>query len=268
MESIKLVDAEFGRILQTLEAMHLTDKFNMIVSSDHGFVTDVGHETLGSFLIKQGFKQNMRSEDVVLSGKAIYVKDRNPEVIKNIVSALQGQEWVGAIFTRSRKPGGTQGWIEGTLSFESIHWNHPERSADILVDENWDDRRNDYGYAGASFAKGVAGHGGLSPYEVHIALLLSGPSFKKNFESKLPTSNVDIVPTVLAIYKMPIPASMKGRVMNEFFKDNNRLPGRPKKEKLKTTADFPGGVYTLTLERMILGKYKYVDLARVRRMVK
>jgi arylsulfatase A-like enzyme len=268
MESIRLVDAEFGRILQALKAMHLTDKFNIIVSSDHGFVTNVGNENLGSFLIKQGLKEGPLSEDVVLSGKAIYVKDHNPEVIRSIVLALQGQEWIGAIFTRPRNPGDIQGWIEGTLSFASIHWNHPERSADILVDENWDDRKNDYGYVGASFAKGVAGHGGLSPYEVHIALLVSGPSFKRNFESELPTSNVDIVPTILAVYKMPIPASMKGRVMNEFFKDNNRLPGQPKKEKLKTTAHFPGGVYTLTLERTILGKYQYVDFARVKRTVK
>ena len=119
-----------------------------------------------------------------------------------------------------KTPGDTKGSVAGTLSFESIHWNHKERAADILVDENWDDRKNDKGYAGTSFSRGVAGHGGLSPYEVHIALLAAGPSFKKNFSSELPTSNVDIAPTILAIHNLTIPTSMDGRVLHELLVDN------------------------------------------------
>jgi arylsulfatase A-like enzyme len=153
------------------------------------------------------------------------------------------------------------------LSFESIHWNHPERSADILVDENWDDRKNDKGYAGTSFSRGVAGHGGLSPYEVHIALLASGPSFKKGFSSDLPTSNVDLVPTVLKIHNIEVPATMDGRVMDELLIEN-RNPEKmvAKKEIVKTEAKFPGGRYRLTLERTILGKHAYVDFAKVERL--
>ena len=102
-----------------------------------------------------------------------------------------------------------------------------ERAADILVDENWDDRKNDKGYAGTSFSRGVAGHGGLSPYEVHIALLAAGPSFKKNFSSELPTSNVDIAPTILAIHNLTIPTSMDGRVLYELLIDNkNKVKGK------------------------------------------
>ena len=92
----------------------------------------------------------------------------------------------------------TKDLLTARFSFESIHWNHPTRAADILISSNWDDRKNDQGYAGASFSPGVAGHGGISPYEVHIALMASGPSFKKPFIDSLPTSNVDIVPTVFA----------------------------------------------------------------------
>ncbi|MFX6067006.1 hypothetical protein ABTE92_19070, partial [Acinetobacter baumannii] len=88
------------------------------------------------------------------------------------------------------------GSIDGTVSFDAIHWNHPDRSGDILVDYNWNDDSNSLGYKGSSFSRGVAGHGSFSPYEVHIALLAAGPSFKKSFSSELPTSNVDIAPTV------------------------------------------------------------------------
>jgi arylsulfatase A-like enzyme len=264
MESIKIVDAEFGRILNTLKEKKLEGHFNIVISTDHGFITNVGKESLTEFLIDNGFKKDKESEDVVVAEGAIYVKDHNQEVIGKIVSALQAQEWIGGVFTKGKSPGDMKGTVAGTLSFESIHWNHPERSADILVDENWDDRKNEKGYAGMSFSRGVAGHGGLSPYEIHIALLAAGPSFKKNFESDLPTSNVDIVPTILAIHNISIPSDMDGRVMTELLNGkftNNKM--MPKKEALTATAQFAGGTYTLTLDRTILGKYQYVNFAKV-----
>jgi hypothetical protein len=268
MESIKIVDTEFGRILSTLKEKKLDGNFNIIISSDHGFITNVGKQGLAEFLIQKGLKKDKESEDVIVAEGAIYVKDHDAAVIQKMVSALQAEEWVGGIFTRAKSVGDTQGSVAGTLSFESIHWNHKERTADILVDENWDDRKNDKGYAGTSFSRGVAGHGGLSPYEVHIALLASGPSFKKNFSSELPTSNVDIAPTILAIHNLSTPSSMDGRILEELLnekKSNSRTSA--KKEHLTATAPFAGGTYTLTLQRTILGKYKYIDFAKVERVI-
>jgi hypothetical protein len=263
MESIKSVDTEFGRILAELKNKNLTQNFNIIISADHGFITNVGKEGLTEFLITQGLKKDKESEDVIVAEGAIYVKDHDAAVIKKIVSTLQAQPWVGAVFTKAKRTGDTKGIAEGTLSFESIHWNHAERSADILVDENWDDRKNDKGYAGTSFSRGVAGHGGLSPYEVHIALMASGPSFKKGFESELPTSNVDIAPTVLSIHQIAPPSTMTGRVMNELLEKNEGKKLKAKQETITTTAEFPGGTYILTLERTLLGNYQYVDFAKV-----
>lgn len=269
MESIRLVDTEFGRILTSLKSKDLLQDFNIVVSADHGFITYVGKEGLTEFLIDQGFKKDKESEDVIVAEGAVYVKDHDPTVIKKIVALLQAQDWVGAIFTRPKSKGDFKGVVEGTLSFESIHWNHPQRSADILVDENWNDGKNDKGYAGTSFSRGVAGHGGLSPYEVHIALLASGPSFKKNFESDLPTSNVDIVPTILSIHNIPVPATMDGRIMIELLVEKSSVNKmESKKEIITTAAQFTGGTYTLTLERTVLGKYQYVDFAKVIRVIK
>lgn len=269
MESIKSVDAQFGRILSYLKSKNLIENFNIIISTDHGFVTNVGKKGITEFLIEQGLKQDKESEDVIVAEGAIYVKDHDITVMKKIVSALQAQEWIGAIFTKAKKAGDVKGIVDGTLFFETIHWNHPERSSDILVDENWDDRKNEMGYAGTSFSRGVAGHGGLSPYEVHIALLASGPSFKKGLTSEIPTSNVDIAPTILAIHDIAIPATMKGRVMLELLaatKAGKKL--KLKKETLTTSAEFEGGKYTLTLERSVLGEYQYVDFAKVQRIKK
>lgn len=264
--SIKSVDEQFGRILAAIEAKGLGDYFNIVISTDHGFVTHVGKENLSDFLISKGFKKDANSDDVVLAGGAIYVKDHNKTLIQQIVSALQSQEWAGAIFTKGNKKGDVQGQIAGTLSFETIHWNHADRSADILVDVNWNDNKNEAGYAGTSFSRGVAGHGSLSPYEVHIALLAAGPGFKKSYQSELPTSNVDLVPTILHLHQLPIPATVNGRVMHELLVERNpaKVPAA-KKEILETTATYEGGTYKLILDRTLLGKYQYINFSKVTR---
>ncbi|HEX6227636.1 MAG TPA: alkaline phosphatase family protein [Chryseolinea sp.] len=260
MESIKIVDAEFGRILDALKSKNLNENFNVIVSADHGFVTHVGKKGVADFLIEKGIKKDKDSDDVIVVGGAIYVKGHDAGIIKNIVSVLQAEEWVGGIFTRGGK-------IPGTISFETIHWDHEARAADILVDENWTDGKNENNFAGTSFSTGVAGHGGLSPYEVHIALLTAGPSFKKKFSSNLPTSNVDLAPTILAIHELPIPPSMNGRVMHELLVNGSGESGtKVKKHQVNSSTQIPGGKYTVTVYQTHFGKYQYVDFAKTERV--
>ncbi|RYU97324.1 alkaline phosphatase family protein [Emticicia agri] len=266
MESIRIVDEQFGRIIADIEQKGLTNNFNIIISADHGFATFIGKTNVADFLIKEGLKQNKDSEDVVVSEGAIYVQNHDKAKIQQIVSKLQAQEWVGGIYTKALKAGDNKGFIDGTLSYDAIHWNHASRTADILVDYNWNDDKNDKGYAGTSYAKGVAGHGSLSPYEVKIALLASGPSFKKAYESQLPTSNVDLVPTILHLHKLPIPASMNGRVFHELLNENSKekLP-ELKIEKISVKAAYESGSYELSLQQSILGKYRYLDFSKVTR---
>lgn len=262
--SIKSVDEQFGRILADLEKKGLSDFFNIIISTDHGFVTHVGKESLIDFLISKGLKKDKDSDDVIAAGGALYVKNHNKELIQQIVTALQSQQWVGAIFTKGVKEKDTNGMIAGTLSFETIHWNHAERSADILVDVNWSDDKNEAGYAGTSYSKGVAGHGSLSPYEVNIALLAAGPGFKQSYISVLPTSNVDLVPTILYLHQLPIPSTVNGRVMHELLLKGKQIEQtKVKHEVLETSVKYNGGTYSLLLDRSILGNYQYVNFAKV-----
>ncbi|MBS1563909.1 MAG: alkaline phosphatase family protein, partial [Bacteroidetes bacterium] len=259
MESIKVVDAQFGRILDSLRSRKLDQAFNIIISTDHGFVTHTGKQGVTEYLIEQGLKQSRESEDVVVAEGAIYVKDHNADVIKKIVTALQSQPWIGGIFTKGAYPGDMKGSVPGTLSFEAIHWDNPTRAGDILVDMNWNSNKNDKGYEGSSFARGVAGHGGMSPYEVHIALLAAGPSFKKAYNDTLPSSNVDIAPTILRILHLEIPATMDGRPLDELLLEQKNVPAGVKKEVTTTEAKYPGGIYELSLQRTVMGKYQYVD---------
>jgi predicted AlkP superfamily pyrophosphatase or phosphodiesterase len=266
MASIKYVDEQFGRILNEIEKRGMTNSINIVISTDHGFVTHAGKQGLQEFLIAEGFKKDKASDDVVLAGGAIYIKDHDKALAQKIITALQSQEWVGAIFTKGKKKGDSKGWAEGTLSYESIHWDH-ERSADILVDVNWDDQKNSAGYEGRSYSRGVAGHGSLSPYEVRIPLIVSGPGFKKTTESDLPTSNVDIVPTILHLQGIAIPKSMDGRVMFELLSDSKSPAMTVKKETLSTEVKGTWGSYQLQLERSVMGRYQYVNFSRVKRVV-
>jgi hypothetical protein len=194
------------------------------------------------------------------------VKDHDEAKIKTIVSALQKEAWIGALFTKAKPPDASQGIADGTLSFETIHWNHPERSADILYDMNWDDRKNEHGFSGASYSKGVAGHGSSSPYEIHIPLICAGPSFKRNFVSELPTSNIDIVPTVLHILDISIPASMQGRVIAELLHNTILTGEKAKVEKVETKATTSWGTYKLVLEKSIWMTHEYINYTRTERI--
>jgi arylsulfatase A-like enzyme len=265
LKALAAVDHEFGRILDSLAHSHLLAHFNILISTDHGFVTYAGKDDVTSFLIREGLKKDKESEDVVVSEGALYVKGHDTALIRTIVQRLQAQEWVGAIYTKGAQPGSMQGTVPGTLSFESIHWNH-ERAGDILVAPNWDDRKNTTGYAGTSFSRGVAGHGGSSPYEIHIPFMASGPAFKKAWQNSLPSSNVDLVPTVLALYHLPIPQQMEGRVLSELFAGKAGKPGVAAINTITTKAAYAGGNYQLVLEISQLGKYRYVNYTKVTRV--
>ncbi len=260
IRSIKTVDEQFGRIVAHLQKSGLLQHYNIIVSADHGFVTYEGKHDLTDFLIEQKLKESKTSDDVIIADAAVYVKDHDPQVIQKIVIALQQQEWIGAIFTKGKNKGDMKGSVRGTLSFESIHWDHP-RSGDILVDVNWNDNKNEKGYAGTSFSRGVAGHGSISPYEIHIALIASGPSFKKSFESNFPTSNVDIVPTILYLNHIKGWENMDGRVMRKFLSNQKIKPLFPVTKTVVTETKINQLKYKLSLTATAIGKSVYVYYA-------
>jgi predicted AlkP superfamily pyrophosphatase or phosphodiesterase len=265
VRSIKTVDEQFGRIMAHLKNNGLLQYYNIIISADHGFVTYAGKHDLSDFLVAQKLKQNKQSDDVVVADGAIYVKDHDQQMIQKIVSALQQQEWIGAVFTKGKNKGDMKGSVAGTLSFEAVHWDHP-RSGDILADMNWNDNKNDKGFAGTSFSEGVAGHGSISPYEIHIALIASGPSFRQSFQSNIPTSNVDITPTLLYIYHLKAPPIMDGRVMSELLAGSRGIAPKPVTQTVVTRTKINNIVYKLSLNKTSVGKNAYINYARVERL--
>jgi len=67
---------------------------------------------------------------------------------------------------------------------------------------------------------GLGSHGGSSSAELHNTLIASGPSFVNGVNSEIPSGNVDVAPTVLAMLGIPQPKHFDGRVLTEALKSN------------------------------------------------
>jgi predicted AlkP superfamily pyrophosphatase or phosphodiesterase len=259
-KSLTLVDAGIGRIEDGLRARGLLDSTNIIVTSDHGFSTETGELNLAALVAPFAKKLDDGSTDIVVAEGAIHLRQPDQARVAAIVAALQRRPEVGAIFTRPA-PGGTAGVVPGTLSFDVARWNHP-RSGDILVSANWTAKANAAGFKGTTTQEGVAGHGTSSPYDIHNTLIAAGPEFRERATSDLPTSNVDLAPTLLRLLGLPPAPSMSGRVIEEGLRDGAR--GLSKIEG-GVTVGTPDGRYTLSAHVSSVGAYRYLDYTDVKR---
>lgn len=209
LEAIGKVDEQIGRIVQAIKDKGLEDKVNLMITADHGFVTRKASPGLSSFFVEKGFKESPESEDVISVAGAVYLSEEKKSSLNQIIQSLQKEEWVGAIFTKEG--------IEGTLPFSSVNWDFQQRVPDLLVDMNWTDEANEFGYAGFSYGGGVAGHGTSSPFEMSIPLVAFGPDFKRGFQNELPSGTVDLLPTILKLHGVESAEKFDGRVIEEIL---------------------------------------------------
>jgi hypothetical protein len=217
-QALGLVDEQIGRIEDTLRSRGLLDRTNIIVTSDHGFSTQTGELKLAQLVAPFARPMADGTPDIVVTEGAINIRGaKDPQRVAAIVAALQRRPEVGAIFTRSAMPGAPEGGVPGTLSLSVARGDHP-RAADILVSANWTADVNDAGFPGKTTQGGVAGHGTSSRYDVHNTLIAVGPDFREHTRSRVPTSNIDIAPTLLKLLGLEQLPSMVGRPIDEAFR--------------------------------------------------
>jgi arylsulfatase A-like enzyme len=263
-ESLRLVDAEIGRIEDTLRAKGLADRTNIIVTSDHGFSTHNSHLKLAALVAPFARALPDGSPDIVVTEGALNFRaGADGARLRAIVAMLQRRPEVGAIFTRPRPGGGVEGIVPGTLSFEVARWNHP-RSAEILVSANWNAEKNEAGYAGTTTDSGVAGHGASSPYDVHNTLIAAGPDIREHAISDAPTSNADLAPTLLRLLGLKVPATMTGRVIEEALRNGPAIASVTVEHTTETVTT-PDESYTLTAHLSKAAGQTYLDFTDVRR---
>ena len=264
-EALTLVDREIGRIEDTLKAKGLLDSTNLVVTSDHGFTTHTGTFDLGALVGPFVRPMPDGSPDIVVAEGAVHFR-RGADAVRAaaIVAALQRRPEVGAIFTRPGPRGGPEGVVPGTLSFGVARWNHP-RSAEILVSANWTSEKNEAGYEGKTTQSGVAGHGSTSPYDIHIPLIAAGPDFRQGAVSDVPTSNVDLAPTLLRLMGLEAPPTMSGRAIEEGLRRNGSTGASGRTTRATETVRTPDGSYELTAHFSVAAGHRYLDFTEVKR---
>jgi predicted AlkP superfamily pyrophosphatase or phosphodiesterase len=267
LEALKRVDAEIKRLQDGLVAAGLLDRYDIWVTSDHGFSTSTPAANIAA--LTKPFEGTLTdgTPRIVTAAGAVYVRDHNPEAITGIVNALQRTDGVGAIFTPAPAPGSLDGRVPGTLSFDAIRWTH-ERSADILFSADWTDAKNAHGFAGTTASGGVAEHGSSSPFDVHNVLIAAGPDLKDRTVVRAPSGNVDFAPTFLRLIGADVPRSMEGRVLEEALRGGPN-PARLRVQSSQQTVKNAAGSYTLTgffsTVASSHGSYRYFDSTKVDR---
>jgi arylsulfatase A-like enzyme len=266
IEALRRLDREVLNIQEGLRAAGLFDVYNVWVTSDHGFATYTGAPDVRAMLKPFAGTLADGSPRIAHGETAIYVRDRNPEIVRRIVRVLQSTPGIGAIFTRPARRGSLVGSVEGTLSFDVARGGHA-RTGDILYSPDWTDAKNTYGVAGTSASNGVAGHGSSSPFEIHNTLIAAGPDIKQGATVTNPSGNVDFAPTFLSMLGFTIPSSMQGRPLFEAL----RLPvaGQPAASVLKTQQMVQTSAYSQTafFSVVVVGsnEYRYLDYTKVTR---
>ncbi len=249
MASIRAVDDELGRIQRALDAAGRLDDFNIWVTSDHGFSTHTGYVDLPALVEPFAGTLADGSPRIVAGADAIYVRDGDAGTVAAIVEALQASEQVGAIFTRD-------GDVAGTLPLDVARWDHP-RAADILFSPAWTDAENEYGYRGIAASYGTAGHGSTSPYDIHNTLIAAGPDLQSGVEVLLPSSNVDLAPTMLSLLGLPVAPTMTGRPLAEAFRAGSEEATDAGSEEV--AAETPDGRYRVVAQTSVAYGRRYLD---------
>lgn len=263
-QALRYVDAEIGRIEDTLRERGLLPTTNIIVASDHGFSTHIGTLQLAQLVAPFVRALPDGTPDIVVTEGAINFRGAADRArVTAVVAELQKRPEVGAIFTRPAAPGSMQGLIPGTLSFNVARWNHARASA-IMISGNWTAEPNEAGFPGTTTQAGTAGHGTSSPYDVHNTLLAAGPDFREHATSSVPTGNVDLAPTLLTLLGLSVPSSMTGRSIDEALA---RGPAISAVRVQQTTerARTADGSYEIIAHISTAAGRRYLDYTEVRR---
>ncbi|MCX5739823.1 MAG: alkaline phosphatase family protein [Proteobacteria bacterium] len=216
----------------------------------------------------------------------LFVPDGAPNIVKAAVVSLQSRLQFGAIFVSDK-----YGDVTGTLPMSLINTENPVpgRGPDIIVSFTFDENAAVAGRPGITYASSVnrrGDHGGFSPTDTHISMMVHGPDFKSGLYDTLPTANVDIAPTIARILAFAMPG-VQGRVLDEALQGGPRVTeytvsGKTHQSsektglKVKLTTDLDGRTvdpslttYTVALKTKILTRggtsYIYFDQARATR---
>jgi predicted AlkP superfamily pyrophosphatase or phosphodiesterase len=263
LRALRDADDNLGAILAALDRLDLRGSTDLLITSDHGFSTIIGHVDVAAELVREGLKQSAASADVVVTGGAVYVQDHDAGRVARIITYLQQREGIGSVFRRvsGGRPDGT-----GALPLDSVGVDG-ELAPEILFSHDWRDEANEHGAPGGAWStptSNAATHGSISPWDIRNSLVAAGPSFKRGAVSDLPAGNIDIAPTLAQTLGLPPFEGGDGRVLVEALLDGP-APGDMHVERTTLVAESEHVRFRQTLHLATVGRTRYVDFGRVER---
>jgi arylsulfatase A-like enzyme len=257
-------DRNLALVLEALEKKKARETTDVFVVSDHGFSTIERSIDFPAELRKAGFdataafKETPKRGQVMVVGNGgtilFYVIEHDRNVAARLVEWLQRSDFAGVIFAREK--------FEGTFPLETVRANTAD-APDVMASLRWNNKANRFGTPGqivtdTGRGPGEGSHATLSEFDVHNTLIAGGPDFRKQATNALPSSNVDIAPTVLRILGLESPQKFDGRVLAEAMDER-----APKIEALtktiQATRKFPSGEWQQHLRVSLVGETVYID---------
>ena len=257
-------DRDLASVIKALKDQGVLDRTDILVVSDHGFSTiDRGPDVIASlkranFIAGKQFENPEAGDVLVVSlggSTAFYVFDHDEPTVRRLIDYLQGTDYSGVIFSSVA--------VEGTFPLSQVHVDARPGAPDVLVSMRWSPGHNDWGAPGlvtaADGKRGRGTHASLSRFDLHNTLIAAGPDFKKGFTSELPSGNVDVAPTVLAILGVAPPKPMDGRVLTEAMVDCTNAPPNPQSQTLEASRDLGFRSWHQYLKLSRVGSVTYYD---------
>jgi predicted AlkP superfamily pyrophosphatase or phosphodiesterase len=273
LAAIKSSDENLVRVLAALDRAHARSTTDVFVVSDHGFSTiarsidvpkilrDAGFDAVTEFTSEPKAGQIM----IVGNGGTVlfYVIGHDEAITRRLVEFLQQTDFAGVIFTREP--------MEGTFTLEKAKIDPPspgygaagsEHAPDVEMAFRWNENKNQFGAPGMmdgdwQRGAGKGTHATLSKFDMHNTLIAAGPDFKKGLTSDLPSGNVDLAPTILAILAIKSPSAMDGRVLSEAM--TNGQFSKPETETIEGSRKFSNGTWRQQLRISRVGSTIYFD---------
>ena len=264
LAAVRSSDRNLALVLGALEKKKARETTDVFVVSDHGFSTIERAVDFPAELRKAGFdateafRETPKRGQIMVVGNGgtilFYVIEHDREVAARLVEWLQRSDFAGVIFAREK--------FEGTFPLETVRAN-TEDAPDVMVALRWNKNANRFGVPGQIITDsgrrpGEGSHATLSEFDVHNTLIAAGPDFREGLMSTLPSSNVDIAPTVLRILGIEPPKKFDGRVLIEGMEERlARIEASTK--TIQATRKFPSGDWEQHLRLSFVGETVYID---------
>jgi len=264
LAAVRSSDRNLAMVLDALEKKKWRASTDVFVVSDHGFSTVERAIDFTDELRKAGFdatasfRETPKRGQLITAGNAgtilFYVIEHDPAVVARLVEWLQRSDFAGVIFAREK--------FEGTFPLETVRANTAD-APDVMVSLRWNKKPNGFGVSGQIIADnarpaGKGTHATLSEFDVHNMLIAAGPDFRTRTALTLPSSNLDLAPTVLHLLGLEPPQKFDGRVLAEAMEEKTERTEVLSKT-MRATRKFPSGEWQQHLSVSLVGESVYID---------